>query len=144
MSDQDVERIFKQPFTMVASDAGVLDPEGSSVPHPRGFGNNARVLGVYVREKRLVGLEEAIRKMSSLPAQTFNLWDRGLLRPGMAADVVIFDEKTVADRATFEQPKQYAAGIDYVIVNGQVVIEKGSHSGAKSGKVLRARGAKSL
>jgi N-acyl-D-amino-acid deacylase len=144
MSDQDVERIFKQPFTMVASDAGVLDPEGSSVPHPRGFGNNARVLGVYVREKRLVGLEEAIRKMSSLPAQTFNLWDRGLLRPGMAADVVIFDEKTVADRATFEQPKQYAAGIDYVIVNGQVVIEKGSHSGAKSGKILRARGAKSL
>jgi N-acyl-D-amino-acid deacylase len=144
MSDQDVERIFKQPFTMVASDAGVLDPEGSSVPHPRGFGNNARVLGVYVREKRLVGLEEAIRKMSSLPAQTFNLWDRGLLRPGMAADVVIFDEKTVADRATFEHPKQYAAGIDYVIVNGQVVIEKGSHSGAKSGKVLRAHGAKGL
>ncbi|HEX5084206.1 MAG TPA: amidohydrolase family protein, partial [Blastocatellia bacterium] len=144
MSDQDVERIFKQPFTMVASDAGVLDPEGSSVPHPRGFGNNARVLGVYVREKRLVGLEEAIRKMSSLPAQTFNLWDRGLLRPGMAADVVIFDDKTVADRATFEKPKQYAAGIDYVIVNGQVVIEKGTHSGAKSGRVLRAHGAKGL
>jgi N-acyl-D-amino-acid deacylase len=144
MSDQDVERIFKQPFTMVASDAGVIDAGSPSIPHPRGFGNNARVLGVYVREKRLVGLEEAIRKMSSLPAQTFNLWDRGLLRPGMAADIVIFDEKTVADRATFEQPKQYAAGFDYVIVNGQVVIEKGSHSGAKSGRVLRARAAKSL
>ncbi len=142
MSDQDVERIFKQPFTMVASDAGVLDIASASIPHPRGFGNNARVLGVYVREKRLVGLEEAIRKMSSLPALTFNLWDRGLLRPGMAADIVIFDEKTVADRATFEQPKQYAAGIDYVIVNGQPVIEKGSHNGAKPGTILRARGAK--
>jgi N-acyl-D-amino-acid deacylase len=144
MSDQDVERIFKQPFTMVASDAGVIDAEGAGVPHPRGFGNNARVLGVYVRDKRLVGLEEAIRKMSSLPAQTFRLWDRGLLRPGMAADVVIFDEKTVAERATFEQPKQYAAGIDYVIVNGQIVIEKGSHSGAKPGRILRAPGAKGL
>ena len=144
MSDQDVERIFKQPFTMVASDAGVIDSESASVPHPRGFGNNARVLGVYVRDKRLVGLEEAVRKMSSLPAQTFKLWDRGLLRPGMAADVVIFDEKTVADRATFEQPKQYAAGIDYVIVNGQIVIEKGGHNGAKPGRVLRALGAKGL
>jgi N-acyl-D-amino-acid deacylase len=77
--------------------------------------------------------------MSSLPAQTFRLWDRGLLRPGMAADVVIFDEKTVADRATFEQPKQYATGIDYVIVNGRVVIEKGSHNGAKPGRILRMR-----
>ncbi len=144
MSDQDVERIFKQPFTMIASDAGVIDARSASIPHPRGFGNNARVLGVYVREKRLIGLEEAIRKMSSLPAQTFNLHDRGLLRPGMAADIVIFDEKTVADRATFEQPKQYAAGIDYVIVNGQVVIEKGSHNGAKPGRILRARGAKGL
>jgi N-acyl-D-amino-acid deacylase len=144
MSDQDVERIFIQPFTMVASDAGVIDMESPSVPHPRGFGNNARVLGLYVRDKRLLGLEEAVRKMSSLPAQTFKLWDRGLLRPGMAADIVVFDEKTVADRATFERPKQYAAGIDYVIVNGRVVIEKGSHTGAKPGKVLRARGAKGL
>ena len=144
MSDQDVEMIFKQPFTMIASDAGVIDAESASIPHPRGFGNNARVLGVFVREKRLVGLEEAIRKMSSLPAQTFNLNDRGLLRPGMAADIVIFDEKTVADRATFEQPKQYAAGIDYVIVNGQIVIEKGRHIGAKPGRILRARGAKGL
>jgi N-acyl-D-amino-acid deacylase len=139
MSDQDVERIFRQPFTMVASDAGVIDAASASIPHPRGFGNNARVLGVYVREKRLVGLAEAIRKMSSLPAQTFNLWDRGLLRPGMAADIVIFDEKTVADRATFEQPKQYAVGIDYVVVNGQVVIERGAHNGAKPGMILKRK-----
>jgi N-acyl-D-amino-acid deacylase len=141
MSDQDVDRIFKQPYTMIASDAGVIDPASASIPHPRGFGNNARVLGLYVREKRLVGLEEAIRKMSSLPAQTFNLRDRGLLRPGMAADIVIFDEKTVADRATFEQPKQYAAGIETVIVNGQPVIEKGAYTGARAGRALRGRGA---
>jgi N-acyl-D-amino-acid deacylase len=141
MSDQDVERIFRQPFTMIASDAGVIDPASASVPHPRGFGNNARVLGLYAREKRMVSMEEAVRKMSSLPAQTFSLRDRGLLRPGMAADIVIFDEKTVADRATFERPKQYATGIEYVIVNGQVVIEKGTHTGARPGRALRGRGA---
>ncbi len=139
MSETDVERIFQQPFTMVASDAGVIELNSESVPHPRGFGNNARVLGLYVREKRLVSLEEAIRKMTSLPASTFGLWDRGLLRPGMAADLVIFDEKTVSDRATFQQPKQYAAGIDWVIVNGQVVIEKENHTGARPGHILRLR-----
>jgi N-acyl-D-amino-acid deacylase len=137
MSDGDVERIFKQPFTMVASDAGVIDAASPSVPHPRGFGNNARALAVYVREKRLVGLEEGIRKMASLPAQTFKLWDRGLLRPGMAADLVLFDEKTVIDRATFQDPKQYPAGIEYVIVNGQIVIEGGTHNGARPGRILR-------
>jgi N-acyl-D-amino-acid deacylase len=137
MTEADVEKIFRQPFTMIASDAGVIDAASPSIPHPRGFGNNARVLGVYVREKRLVGLEEAVRKMSSLPAQTFGLWDRGLIRPGMAADIVVFDEKTVADRATFEQPKQYPVGIDFVIVNGKLVIERGAHSGARSGQVLR-------
>jgi N-acyl-D-amino-acid deacylase len=143
MSDADVERILRQPFTMIASDSGVLDIGGESIPHPRGFGNNARVLGVYVREKKIVSLEEAIRKMTSLPASTFSLWDRGLLRPGMAADIVIFDEKTVSDRATFQQPKQYAAGIEYVIVNGQAVIEQGTYSGARSGRILRGRGAAS-
>jgi N-acyl-D-amino-acid deacylase len=111
MSDGDVDRIFKQPFTMVASDAGVIEASSPSMPHPRGFGNNARALGVYVREKRLVGLEEAIRKMTALPAQTFGLWDRGLLRPGLAADLVLFNEKTVSDRATFQDPKQYPTGI---------------------------------
>jgi N-acyl-D-amino-acid deacylase len=140
MSEADVERIFRQPFTMIASDAGVIDAASDSVPHPRGFGNNARVLGEYVRQRKLVSVEEAIRKMTSLPAQTFRLWDRGLLRPGMAADVVIFDEKTVADRATFQQPKQYPTGIDYVLVNGQVVIEKGKHSGRRAGQILRGRG----
>jgi len=142
MSDQDVDRIFKQPFTMIASDAGVIDAMSASIPHPRGFGNNARVLGLYVREKKLVGLEEAIRKMTSLPAGTFKLWDRGLLRPGMAADVVIFDENTVADRATFQQPKQYPAGINFVVVNGQLAIENGKHTTAKPGQILRGSSAK--
>lgn len=137
MSDVDVERIIRQPFTMVASDSGVLNIASESIPHPRGFGNNARVLGVYVREKKMIGLEEAIRKMTSLPAQTFKLWDRGLLRPGMAADLVIFNEQTIADRATFEQPKQYPIGIEYVLVNGQIAIEKGSHTGARAGRSLR-------
>jgi N-acyl-D-amino-acid deacylase len=137
MAEGDVERIFKQPFTMVASDAGVIEAGSASIPHPRGFGNNARALGVYVRAKRVVGLAEAIRKMTTLPAQTFNLWDRGLLRPGMAADLVLFDETTVIDRATFQDPKQYPSGIDFVIVNGQVVIERGAHNGAKPGKILR-------
>ncbi len=139
MSEADVDRIFKQPFTMIASDAGVIDPGSASIPHPRGFGNNARVFGRYVREKKLVSLPEAIRKMTSLPAQTFHLWDRGLLRPGMAADLVIFDEQTVGDRATFEQPKQFPTGFDYVIVNGQVAIEKGKHTGTSSGRILRGR-----
>ncbi len=142
MSEEDVERIFRQPFTMVASDAGVQDVNSASIPHPRGFGNNARTLAVYTREKKFVSLEEAIRKMTSLPAQTFKLWDRGLLRPGMAADVLVLDEKTVQDHATFQQPKQYATGFDYVIVNGQAVIEKAQHTGAKSGKILRGAGAK--
>lgn len=138
MSEGDVERIFQQPFTMVASDAGVIEAASPSLPHPRGFGNNARVLGVYVREKRLVGLEEGIRKMTSLPAQTFKLWDRGLLRPGMAADLVLFDEQKVIDRATFQDPKQFPAGIACVIVNGQIVVEGGVHTGAKPGKILRS------
>jgi len=141
MSDEDVERIFKKPFTMIASDSGVIDPDSPDVPHPRGFGNNARVLGVYVRERKLVSLPEAIRKMTSLPAQTFSLWNRGVLRPGMAADLVIFDERTVADRATYQQPKRPPTGIEYVLVNGQVVIDRGKHTGARPGRILKGAGA---
>jgi N-acyl-D-amino-acid deacylase len=139
MSDEDVARVFRAQFTMVASDSGVIDTDDSSIPHPRGFGNNARVLGLYVREKRLVSLEEAVRKMTSLPAQTFGIWDRGVLRPGLAADIVIFNDKTISDRASYQRPKQYADGVDYVLVNGQVVIEKGQHNGVKPGIILRRR-----
>lgn len=139
MSDEDVERIFQKPYTMIAADAGVNRLDSKTSPHPRGFGNNARVLGLYTREKKVVGLEDAIRKMSSLPAQTFGLWDRGLLRQGMAADVVIFDFETVADKATFQNPKQYPTGFDYIIVNGKITIEKGKHLGTTAGGILRGK-----
>jgi N-acyl-D-aspartate/D-glutamate deacylase len=109
-------------------------------PHPRFYGTFPRVLGVYVREKGVLTLPDAVRKMTSLPAQIMGLQDRGLLRPGMAADLTIFDPKTVRDRATFEDPSQYPAGIPYVIVNGVVVIDQGQHTGAKPGRVLYGRG----
>jgi N-acyl-D-amino-acid deacylase len=140
MSEADVETILRQPFTMVASDAGVMGQGGSSVPHPRNFGNNARTLGYYVREKRLLTLPEAIRRMTSLPAQTFKLWDRGLIRTGMAADLVLFDEKRVADLATFEQPKRHPMGIDYVIVNGKVAVQKSVSLRPRAGMILRWKG----
>ncbi len=139
MSEEDVEYIMQQPFCMVASDAGVIEM-GRGVPHPRGYGNNVRVLGKYVREKRLLGLEDAIRKMTSLPAQTFGFWDRGLIREGFAADLVIFDAQKVVDQATFENPHQYAAGIRYVLVNGKMVVSEGKHTGARSGKILYGAG----
>ena len=139
MAEPDVEHIIAQPFAMIASDSGVQQM-GRGAPHPRGYGNNARVLGMYVREKRVIGLEDAVRKMSSLPASTFNLWDRGMIRPGMAADIVVFDDKKVGDRATFDKPHQYAEGFAYVVVNGKVVIDGGSHTKAKAGRALYGPG----
>jgi N-acyl-D-amino-acid deacylase len=137
MSEADVDDIMRQPFTMFGSDSGVLDEASPGSPHPRGFGNTARVLGTYVRERGLLGLEEAVRKMTSLPAQTFGLWDRGLLRPGLAADVVVFDPAAVGDRATFDQPKRFAAGFDAVLVNGRFAVERGQLTGARAGLVLK-------
>ncbi len=139
MSEPDVETILQQPFTMVASDASVMGTGGTSVPHPRNFGNNARTLGFYVREKKLLTLTEAIRRMTSLPAQTFKLWDRGLIRTGMAADLVVFDEKRVADLATFEQPKRHPMGIDYVVINGKIAVNKSVSLRPKSGQILRRK-----
>ncbi|HXG38647.1 MAG TPA: D-aminoacylase [Bacteroidota bacterium] len=141
MSEEDVQRILQYPYSMVASDAGVIE-FGSGVPHPRGYGTNARVLGKYVREKEIIRLEEAIRKMTSLPAQRFRFTDRGILRPGMWADIVVFDEKTVADRATFEKPHAYSMGFEYVLVNGRVVIERGKHTGERPGQVILGPGAR--
>ena len=103
---------------MIASDSGVRR-FGEGVPHPRGYGNNARVLGLYVRELRVVALEDAVRKMTSLPAQTFNLRDRGMIREGLAADLVVFDDRTVSDRATYAEPHQYAEGFYLVVVAGR-------------------------
>ena len=105
MDEADVQSIMREPFTMIASDSGVRQ-FGEGVPHPRGYGNNVRVLGRYVRELKILTLEDAVRKMTSLPAQTFGLRDRGLIREGFAADFVIFDENQIADRATFENPHQ--------------------------------------
>jgi N-acyl-D-amino-acid deacylase len=140
MSEDDVRRILREPFTMVASDSGVRR-FGEGVPHPRGYGNNARVLGTYVRQLGLVTLEDAVRKMTSLPAQTFGFRDRGLVREGMAADLVIFDDAQVADPSTFESPHQYAAGFGYVLVNGEVVLEEGALTKARPGVALRGAGA---
>jgi len=137
MSEDDVRQIMRVPFTMIASDSGIqkLDEEG--VPHPRGYGNNARVLGHYVRELRLLTLEEAVRKMTSLPAQSFGLKGRGLIREGFAADLVIFDDESVSDPATFERPRQYAEGIRYVLVNGTEVIDDGRQTAARPGAIIR-------
>lgn len=139
MGEADVKRIMQYPFNMFASDAGIR-AFGSGVPHPRGYGTNARVLAKYVREEKVLTLEEAIRRMTSLPAQKFQLKDRGLLKEGMAADIVIFDAATVKDHSTFEQPHQYSTGFQFVIVNGQVVVEDGKHNGTRSGKALKGPG----
>ena len=143
MDEDDVKEIMREPFTMIASDSGVRK-FGEGMPHPRGYGNNARVLGHYVRELRLISLEDAVRKMTSLPAQTFNLRDRGLLREGFAADIVVFDEATVGDRATYEQPHQYASGINYVFVNGEAVLANGEMTKARPGQALKGPGTSAL
>jgi len=141
----DIERIFRQRFAMVASDGSALAPYGKLAadyyPHPRNYGCFPRVLGDFVRKRKLVRLEEAVRKMTSLPASRFGLEKRGLLKAGWRADVTVFDPKTVADRATFERPREYPAGIEYVLVNGSMVIERGEHTGKRPGKVLFANGA---
>ena len=135
MNEEDVKYIMRYPFCMTGADAGVPVP-GKGMPHPRGYGTNARVLGRYVREEKVIPMEEAIRRMTSLAAQKFQLKDRGLLKEGMAADIVIFDDKTVSDHATFEQPHQYSTGFQYVLVNGQVVVDKSKHIGTRSGVAL--------
>jgi N-acyl-D-amino-acid deacylase len=139
MDEGDVKRIMQEPFTMIASDSGVRQLD-ESVPHPRGYGNNARVLGHYVRELKLIALEDAIRKMTSLPAQTFGFRDRGLIREGFAADFVIFDENTISDQATFANPHQFPSGISYVIVNGETVLANGQMTEARPGIALRGPG----
>ncbi|HQR93485.1 MAG: aminoacylase [Bacteroidetes bacterium 24-39-8] len=136
MSDQDVKTIMQYPFNMFASDASIRIYKSGN-PHPRGYGTNARVLGKYVREEKVISLEEAIRRMTSLPAQKFHLSDRGLLRDGFAADIVVFDAATVKDLSTYDQPHQYSTGFDYVLVNGIVTVDGGKHNGSRAGTVLR-------
>lgn len=142
MSEDDVKLALRQPWVAIGSDGSALSIEGPlrrGVPHPRNFGTFPRVLGKYVREDKVVPLEEAVRKMTSLPAATLNLADRGTIAPGQWADLVIFDPATVGDRATFERPFAYPVGIDTVIVNGTVVLDEGTHTGARPGQVLRRK-----
>lgn len=138
MNENDLRKILQYPFNMFASDAGV-NKFGAGMPHPRAYGTNSRVLGTYVRDLKLIRLEEAIRRMSSLPATKFNLRDRGLLREGMAADIVVFDEKIVGDRATFDKPHAYAFGFKYVIINGVVTAQDGKHTGERKGQILKSK-----
>jgi len=135
MSDEDVERIMRHPHVAIASDSSVL-VAGDGVPHPRGYGDNARVLGTYVRARHVLSLEEAIRKMTSLPAQHFHFDKRGLVRVGYAADLVVFDPTRVTDTATYAAPHAYADGIPFVLVNGAIVVKNGTQTPARPGQVL--------
>lgn len=138
INEADLERILRHPTTMIGSD-GEIPIFGKDHPHPRSYGTFARVLAVYVRERKTITLEDAVRKMTSFPAQRLRLLDRGVLRPGMKADIAVFDPAHVRDAATFEKPHQYAEGFSLVIVNGQIVFEQGAMTSARPGKVLYKR-----
>jgi N-acyl-D-amino-acid deacylase len=143
MSEDNVKKQIALPWVSFGSDAGSIAPEGvfvKSNPHPRAYGNFARLLGKYVREERVIPLEEAVRRLTSLPASNLRIRERGWLRPGNYADVVVFDADSIADHATFEQPHQYATGMKHVFVNGEQVLRDGEHTGATPGRVVRGPG----
>lgn len=143
MSEENVRKQIALPYMSFDSDAASLAAEGvflRSNPHPRAYGNFARLLGRYVREERIISLPEAVRRLTSLPAETFGLQRRGRLQPGHHADVVVFDPATIIDHATFEQPHQYATGVLHVLVNGVPVLRDGEHTGALPGRVVRGPG----
>jgi N-acyl-D-amino-acid deacylase len=136
MGDKDVDRIMRYANTGIASDGGIRE-FGVGVPHPRSYGTNARVLAEYVRKRNILTLEDAVRKMTSLPARTFGFRDRGQVREGYWADLVLFDPARVEDKATYTQPHQFSQGFDLVLVNGQIVVEEGKLTGARPGKIVR-------
>jgi len=143
MTEENVKKQIALPWVAFGSDEGSFAPEGpflKSNPHPRAYGNFARLLGKYVREEKIIPLEEAIRRLTSLPASNLKIRDRGVLRPGAFADVVVFDPATVADHATFDNPHQYSTGVVHVFVNGTQVLKNGEHTGAKPGMVVRGPG----
>jgi N-acyl-D-amino-acid deacylase len=143
MSEENIRKQLQRPYVSFGSDEGSLAPEGvflKANPHPRAYGNVARLLGKYVRDEKIIPLEEAVRRLSSLPAENLKLDRRGALKPGYYADVVIFDPATISDHATFEKPHQYATGVRHVFVNGVLVIKDWEHTGAKSGQVVRGPG----
>ena len=139
INSDDVDLIMQHPMTSIASD-GPLTVYNVGSPHPRTYGTFARVLGTYVRERNIISLEEAIRKMTSLPAKILSIDRRGLIKEGYYADITIFDKNVIADKSTFEDPHQYAVGVNSVIVNGIIVVENGMHNGNRPGKVLRGPG----
>ncbi len=143
MSEENVRRQIRLPWVSFGSDAASMAPEGvftKTSTHPRAYGNFARLLGKYVRDEQLISLEEAIRKLTSLPASTLRIKERGQLAAGYFADIVVFDPKTIRDRATYEQPHQYAEGVRHVWVNGTHVVKDGEHTGATPGRVVRGPG----
>ena len=140
MSEDDVKAVMRVPWVSIGSDGSALNLKYPGKPHPRSFGTNPRVLGKYSRDEKVLTLEDAVRKMTSMPAQVLGLKDRGQLHEGYWGDIVIFDPDRVADAATYENPKQYPKGIDYVLVNGTVVIDNGQHTGARPGKVVYGPG----
>ena len=135
IGEEDLQRILVHPATMIGSD-GEVAVFGRNVPHPRSYGTFARVLGLYVRDKKVLTLETAVRKMSAFPAQRLGMSDRGVLRTGLKADIAVFDAASVRDTATFEKPHSYAEGVSLVIVNGQVAFEAGKMTEARPGRVL--------
>jgi N-acyl-D-amino-acid deacylase len=146
MSEENVRKQIRLPWMSFGSDGASVAPElpfTLSSPHPRAYGNFARLLGKYVREERIIPLEEAIRRMTGLPATNLELDRRGFLKEGMFADVVVFNPARITDRATFEQPHQYAVGVEHVFVNGTQVLKNGEHTGAKPGRALHGPGKKS-
>jgi N-acyl-D-amino-acid deacylase len=140
MSEKDMRVALQDPLLSIDSDGTAVSPEFGGQPHPRYYGTFPRVLGHYVREQKVIGLEEAVRKMTSLAAQRMKLSDRGILRDGLAADIVVFDPDRIIDRATFDKPHQFPEGISQVIVNGVAVVKDGVHTGAKPGRALRGPG----
>ena len=141
IDEADLQRVLRHPASMVGSDGGV-EVFGRANPHPRSYGTFVRVLGRYVRELRILSLEEAVRKMSAFPAQRLGFADRGVLREGVKADVVVFDPRSVRDLATFEQPHQYPQGVTHVVVNGELVFADGRMTSARPGRILSGRGAR--
>ena len=142
MNEDDIKRIMRHPVHMVGTDSGSMSPTGymsRGKPHPRGYGSYPKILGRYVREMSVLKLEDAVRKMTSMPAQRFGLLDRGLLRPGMCADIVVFNPDTVVDRATYQDPHQFPEGIEYVLVNGKVAVDGGKYSPVLAGRTLRKK-----
>jgi N-acyl-D-amino-acid deacylase len=142
MSEEDVRTVMKQPWVGFGSDGSAMNLDEEGVPHPRNYSTHARVLGYYVREQHVLTIEDAVRKSSLLPAQILGFTDRGQLKPGLVADITVFDPTTVGETNSYEKPKSYSKGIPYVLVNGTVVIDHGEHTGARPGRIVYGKGYK--